>query len=446
MFEQGAVPGRVDAFMYGAEEEDFSGDATKLDYWVFDHVKGLFAEASKNKTLNAALRQDKVVFFLHLLGLDTTGHSYRPYSKEYLHNIKIVDQGVKEITELVGRFYGDDRTAFVFSADHGMSDWGSHGDGHPDNTRTPLIAWGSGVARPQIFKDMVAPGHDDYSTDWKLDHVQRHDVAQADVAALMAYLVGVEFPANSVGELPLSYLAASIEDKAKAALMNAQEILEMYRVKESKKMETELQYKPYPPFSEMTPSDRIDAIRQLVFDGNYEKAIEESAHLIKLGLEGLRYLQTYDWLFLRILITMGYLGWMIFASTIVVDLHVLHGKTRPLRTLWGIIFFTSILILLFASFFISQSPLTYYAYALFPVVFWEEVYARRKCLVEGRKALFGHVNGGSHVFSLTINSLIYIGVIISLVCLYTMDHSVKLISMDFTTNSANDLGIRVYIP
>ena len=216
MFETGATPGKIDAYCYDAEFEDFSQDAVHLDYWVFDHVKEMFAAAEKNRTLNDALRKKKVAFFLHLLGLDTTGHSYRPYSKEYLYNLKVVDQGVKEMTQLIQKFYGDDRTAFVFTADHGMSDWGSHGDGHPDNTRTPLIAWGSGLAKPSVYPDGLAPGHDDYSSDWNLNNIRRHDVSQADVAALMAHLLGVEFPANSVGELPLSYLSANIKEKAEA--------------------------------------------------------------------------------------------------------------------------------------------------------------------------------------------------------------------------------------
>ena len=168
MFELGAVPGRVDAYTYAAEDEDFSQDALQLDLWVFDRVKGLFAEAAKNATLDAALRQDKNVFFLHLLGLDTNGHAYRPYSKEYLNNIKVVDEGVKEMTKLIEDFYNDGKTAFVFTADHGMSDWGSHGDGHPDNTRTPLIAWGSGIAKPMTTPGAIAPGHDVLSRDWGL--------------------------------------------------------------------------------------------------------------------------------------------------------------------------------------------------------------------------------------------------------------------------------------
>ncbi|KAL2153348.1 hypothetical protein VTH82DRAFT_4503 [Thermothelomyces myriococcoides] len=416
MFQHGAVPGKVDAFTYDAELEDFSSDALVLDRWVFDHVKDFFAKAKTDKALNDALRQDKVVFFLHLLGLDTTGHSHRPYSKEYLHNIQVVDKGVQEVAELVKEFYGDDRTAFVFTADHGMSDWGSHGDGHPDNTRTPLIAWGAGVAKPQIYPGEVAPGHDEYSSDWHLDHVRRHDVSQADVAALMAYLIGAEFPANSVGELPLSFLTADLKEKAEALLVNTQGILEQYRVKEEKKKATELRYRPYGPLSAdgLDAESRIAHIRQLINGGNYEEAIEESAALMKVGLGGLRYLQTYDWLFLRALITVGYLGWVAYALTTVIDLHVLHSRVRPSRTLGGVVASTSALTALYASFVISKSPPTYYAYAFFPVFFWEEVYARRASLVEGCKELFGHIQSGASLVSLVSNCTIYVAIIQSL--------------------------------
>ncbi|KAI0490123.1 GPI ethanolamine phosphate transferase 1 [Xylaria cf. heliscus] len=417
MFEHGATPGRIDAYCYDADFEDFSQDALHLDLWVFDHVKELFAAAEKNSTLNAALRQDKIVFFLHLLGLDTTGHSYRPYSKEYLHNIKVVDEGVKEVTRAIEKFYADDRTAFVFTADHGMSDWGSHGDGHPDNTRTPLIAWGSGVAKPKIYQDGTAPGHDDYSADWNLAKIQRHDTQQADVAALMAYLVGLEFPANSVGELPLSYLSADTKGKAEASFVNAQEILEMYRVKEVNKKAKQLRYQPYEPLSQdrgKLPDARLSSIRDLIDLGRFEEAIEESAALMKLGLEGMRYLQTYDWLFLRALVTIGYLGWIAFALTTVIDLHVLQSTTQPSRTIGAVVFFSSVLVALYASFVISQSPPTYYAYAFFPVVFWEEVYARRESLAKGRRVLLGHIETGTRVLSFTLNLVIYVGIIESL--------------------------------
>jgi len=56
-------------------------DATALDIWVLDQLKSLLRNATTNEALDAQLRAPQVVFFLHLLGLDTTGHSYRPHSK-----------------------------------------------------------------------------------------------------------------------------------------------------------------------------------------------------------------------------------------------------------------------------------------------------------------------------------------------------------------------------
>ena len=417
MFKEGAVPGRVDAETYGEELEDFTLDAVNLDLWVFDKVKALFSDARTNATLAAQLKKDKLVFFLHLLGLDTTGHAYRPYSKEYLRNIVYVDRGVKQITNLIDDFYGDGKTAYVFTADHGMSDFGSHGDGHPDNTRTPLIAWGSGVAKPVLTGKGKAPGHEDgFSSDWGLDHVKRHDVAQADVAALMAYLAGLEFPVNSVGELPLEYLAATTKEKA-SALVNAREVLEMYRIKEDQKRSSAIRFKPFGRLSssEQSVESRTREIQHLIDSGNYDSAITKCAELMKLGLQGLRYLQTYDWLFLRALVTAGYLGWIAFALTTVIDLHVLHGNTPPSRTIGSTSFFVSVLVGVYSVLLIQRSSWTYYAYAFFPCTFWEEVYARRRSVGEGCKALFGHLETSGDYATLTMKALAFLGLLEALV-------------------------------
>ena len=422
MFKEGAAPGKVDADMYSEEVEDFTSDATQLDLWVFDKVKELFASAKKDPALNARLRDDKLVFFLHLLGLDTTGHGFRPYSKEYLHNIKIVDKGVAQITKLVEDFYGDGKTAFVFTADHGMSDLGSHGDGHPDNTRTPLVAWGSGVASPRLAQPGVPSGHEDgVSADWGLDSIQRHDVAQADVAALMSYLAGLEFPVNSVGQLPLQYLDANNKDKALATFANTQAILEMYRVKEEQKRAALLRYKPYEPLAgegETSVQERLGEIEALIATGAYEDSIQISSHLAGTALEGLRYLQTYDWLFLRTIVTLGYLGWIAYALTTVIDLHVLHGTSDAHRTIGSTMFFTSVLVAIFSVFFYQQSSWRYYFYAAFPIFFWEEVIASRKALSAGRAILLGHVQSFQGYLGLGIQIVLFLGVLEALVQSY----------------------------
>lgn len=46
-----------------------------------------------------------------------------------MNNIRVVDDIVRETEKLFLNFYGDEETTFVFTADHGMSKIGNHGDG-----------------------------------------------------------------------------------------------------------------------------------------------------------------------------------------------------------------------------------------------------------------------------------------------------------------------------
>lgn len=186
MFQQGASdPTRIDAWSYGEESEDFSADAVHLDLWCLDQLRILMKNSTTDAALAKQMRGEGTVFFLHLLGLDTTGHSYRPHGPEYHRNIRVVDHVVEETTKLMRDFYGDEETAFVFTADHGMSSKGNHGDGEPDNTRTPLVVWGKGV---DSTAGEVEDGHDAYSEPWGLRGRQK-DVEQADVAVLMVSLL-----------------------------------------------------------------------------------------------------------------------------------------------------------------------------------------------------------------------------------------------------------------
>lgn len=51
-----------------------------------------------------------------------------------MENIKVVDDIAKRTEGLVSQFFGDEETAFVFTADHGMSKIGNHGDGGARNS------------------------------------------------------------------------------------------------------------------------------------------------------------------------------------------------------------------------------------------------------------------------------------------------------------------------
>lgn len=72
----------VESVAYSQEMQDFSGKnaAWELDEWVINHVKLFFQRAKQDQKLKELVHQDKLVFFLHLLGLDTAGHTIKPHS------------------------------------------------------------------------------------------------------------------------------------------------------------------------------------------------------------------------------------------------------------------------------------------------------------------------------------------------------------------------------
>ncbi|KAI7850090.1 Phosphatidylinositolglycan class N-domain-containing protein [Circinella umbellata] len=386
MFQHGASdPDSVETFMYPPEYEDFSGEASHLDTWVFDHVKELFENAKKDENLDNKLRQNKIVFFLHLLGLDTNGHAFRPHSDEYHNNIQLVDQGIAEITKIIEEFYGyDGKTSYIFTADHGMNNRGGHGDGHPDNTRTPLIAWGAGIRGPR----KTGLGHDDFSADSDLIEWQRDDVRQADIAPLMSTLIGTDLPVNNVGELPVSYLKDDERFKAEAAFANAREILAQYQVKHDEKERDELFFRPFQPLSGLnSPDTFVKDIRDRIEAGEYIKAEILSQELIQLSLRGLRYFQTYDWLFLRGIITAGYVGWCMYCLVFVIKYYLLARPTERPLSKSGVLFIDilsiSAFITLGSMIWIQKMPLMYYAYSVFPVYFWNQIMRHRNTLTAG---------------------------------------------------------------
>ncbi|GJM85369.1 hypothetical protein PR202_ga01814 [Eleusine coracana subsp. coracana] len=216
----------------------------------------------------------------------------------------------ESVYNLMESYFKDNQTAYVFTADHGMSDKGSHGDGHPSNTDTPLVVWGAGVRSPKFLTYTEKPDDgfrfvDDHKhdtptpQDWALEGFERVDVNQADIAPLMSTLVGLPCPMNSVGSLPTHYLKLSKADEVEAVLANSKQILNQFLRKSV-----------------------LNQIEDLISAKDYETALKHSEELRRMALAGLHYFQTYDWFMLMTTITLGYVGWMVNLI-----LHVLQSYT-----------------------------------------------------------------------------------------------------------------------
>ncbi|KAF6088908.1 phosphatidylinositol glycan anchor biosynthesis class N [Phyllostomus discolor] len=291
-------------------------------------------------------------------GLDTNGHAHRPASREYKDNIKMVDEGVKELVSLFKEFYGnDEKTAFIFTSDHGMTDWGSHGAGHPSETFTPFVAWGAGIKSPQ--RVAAQRFNDTLLKEWKLEHYKRQDINQ--------------------GVLPVGYLNSTGAFRAESMFTNAVQILEQFKVKMSQKKEVTLPFL-FTPFKLLSDSKQFDILRKArshIKQREFDEAVLLCKELIDLALKGLSYYHTYDRFFLGTNVLLGFVGWASYASLLTIKSHsgLTRGAGKPVKKPGCLLpcGFVAVGILMAFFLLVQACPWTYYVYCLLPVPIWYAV-------------------------------------------------------------------------
>lgn len=76
----------IESFSYNSKEIDFaSSDPSWLDTWVFEHVHDFLSNVPKsNEKLSKELQEDRVVFFLHLLGIYSNISLYKSTDKMFI--------------------------------------------------------------------------------------------------------------------------------------------------------------------------------------------------------------------------------------------------------------------------------------------------------------------------------------------------------------------------
>lgn len=291
------------ASAYTQESEDFSGKTStkRLDTWVFDKVVD-FLHRDGRKIID----KDRVVFFLHLLGLDTAGHVHKPNTDLFDENLREVDAGVSKIFELFNDLFPDKKTAFVFTADHGMSNKGAHGAGTSHETETPIIAWGAGV---NYWKNLATSENRPSLTIGNV-HIPRYDVQQADIAPLMSSLIGTAVPTNNIGKLPVNYLNASDEYRCKCALQNAIEIANQF-----KHLQTQFKHTFFfKDFNELNENRLLSMeyeIQTAVKEKSFHRTIELADRYMDLTLDGIHYFQNYYQNLLLFAVSASMIGWML---------------------------------------------------------------------------------------------------------------------------------------
>ncbi|EJW85519.1 hypothetical protein WUBG_03569 [Wuchereria bancrofti] len=278
------------AMVYSSKLEDFQqNDAAQLDRWVFREIEELLNSA--NVTTAKRLASNRLVFFLHLLGLDTNGHGYKPQSDKYIDNIAVVDAGIARVVQLLNNFFADNRTAFLFTSDHGMTDWGSHGAGTEAELITPLVVWGRGVR----------------------GSIVRNEISQIDLSSLMSALLGCPIPMNNFGIIPLHLLDAMPRYKFKVAYANFKQMLEQFILKRSEKKAHSLPFM-FRDFDELHPKilPAIEnEIKRLVTQNRFEAAVAVCLQWIPIVRTGLIYFHRHDRTLLGFAVASTFITWML---------------------------------------------------------------------------------------------------------------------------------------
>lgn len=297
LFVKGGNKDHIFTASYTNEEVDFSGrtNTSWADEWVFTRVERFLSNSS---TVDELKRSDKTILFLHLLGMDTAGHVHKPNSKHFNENLNYIDWKIKEAYERMERLFPDKSTSYVLTADHGMSDRGSHGSGHALETETPLIVWGAGGRRLKPASLMEA---------------MQLNVSQADIAALMATLIGVSPPMNNYGVVPKEFLDVSKEYLASALQRNAEQIHGQFkRVQEifyNGKLSRFLK-----SFAKEAEIEKLLEEMQL-FKRDLSLLMRNSEELIGKSLEGIEYYQNYYRGFLLKCVSVSMVLWVVIMLT-----------------------------------------------------------------------------------------------------------------------------------
>ncbi|XP_047984768.1 GPI ethanolamine phosphate transferase 1 [Leguminivora glycinivorella] len=325
IFTKGTVDNHIFVHKFDPYDNTFSTDknTTLLDSWVFENVRKFFHKAKSDNAVQEKMWSKKIIYFLHLLGTDTSGHTHKPKTQNFLTTVRNVDQGIKDVEKIVREFYNDDgKTTFLMTSDHGMTDWGSHGSGDDHETQTPYVMWGAGV-----HQAMEGPA-DPHTKGMSLNH--RFDIKQADLTPLMSTILSIPVPVNSIGKLPVDLLNMTLPNKAKAVYSHSRQLASQYN---RKKLEVEsnaisLLYKPFKPFSTEKYEEMIEFTEKLLLSGEYEKLISFSEEITQLSLAGLTYYQNYYQRPLLILVTMSFIGWILYLLKVLLEQKV-NSQVEP---------------------------------------------------------------------------------------------------------------------
>ena len=316
----------IETYAFPDEINDFAQDPAIVDAWVSDNMTQFFASAPHDAALMTQLASERVVFFLHYLGMDSAGHKFGTEGVGYLETLTHVDACLRKAKQTFDTFYGDDRTVMIVTADHGMTKRGSHGDGSPSETRVPLLVFGSGVSKTckqgasgiKFWQEAFASveEEEEYTRErWGRDPGARIDVEPADVSMLMAAFLSSPLPVHGEGSVPVEYLSDNVMVRAHARYANVNQARERVHGAASVRRTRCTGW-----FSEWKDTAASEALFEEVTAhlqaSRHTAALDTAERLIALLHEGALYYREYDRFFMISAVAFAYAVWGMYCVAV----------------------------------------------------------------------------------------------------------------------------------
>ncbi|SPP88470.1 GPI ethanolamine phosphate transferase 1 [Drosophila guanche] len=273
--------------------QDNSAGPKPMEPWA---LLQLCSYLSINSTVDQLRSETSLIFFVNLGNIAAES----PLSQRYRERLHSAQRGIREAYDLIESAFDDNRTAYLMTSSHGISQTGSNVAGSSDETETPFFLWGSGVAQNGNHNGGLP------------QHRPRIELQQIQLTAIISALIGEPPPVNNLGRLPSGFLDVSMEQEAQASHLNALQLLAQAQLL-LRHHKNAFFYKFLPQYKHLD-QHRIESLRlemdRQVRLGIWQETLQTIDKAATLAQESLKYYHGYYHIPLLLATMAGLLGWI----------------------------------------------------------------------------------------------------------------------------------------
>ncbi|XP_014252190.1 GPI ethanolamine phosphate transferase 1-like [Cimex lectularius] len=273
------------------DKYSYMSDDKAADEWVQKQTLALL-----NTKTFPEINRDKAVIMIRFVGHDMSGELEGENSLRAKDALVRILAMITNIITVAEDKWNDQRTTFAILS---------------DSNESPIVTWG-----PAISSALV-PEPNPSNINWKSPYTKRRDMDRRSVAPLLACILDVEPPIDSVAGLPIDFLEEKPRMKAQCSSKTATQIMKLF-LETAKHHQSYGRIKLTTLWTSITQKSAIkmsDIIDGAYEDGDYLGVIAASKILTDRCLRGMHYYGEFKRKFSTYLLLLTVLGWTFACAT-----------------------------------------------------------------------------------------------------------------------------------